>query len=53
MKRADVYEAVCVLSLFCLSGDSDSMTMFLIWHAVWLIIFFYSCYKLQESRDDG
>lgn len=46
------YEIMIMISLIMLSGDSDSFAMFLIWHAVWLIIMLFCMYKVNGKASE-
>lgn len=45
------YVMMLIISLICLSADSDSFTMFLIWHAVWLAVLAFCAYKLKGEEE--
>lgn len=46
----DFYFIMLIISMISLSGDSDSFTMFLIWHAVWLAVLAFCAYKLKGEE---
>lgn len=41
------YGALLAISILCLSADSPDVMTFLIWHTIWLAVFFYSVRKLE------
>ena len=45
------YDIIIMVSLICLSGDSESFSTFLIWHAVWLAVMIF-CIHMSNKEGD-
>lgn len=46
----NVYMILLFISMLCLTGDCDSFIMFVLWEAVWFMVFLFCSYQLGEEN---
>lgn len=47
----NVYEMMLIISMVCMAGDSDNFTVFLIWHAVWLLVMIFCMKQIGKVEE--